>query len=339
MMVRLGIVGTGHMASTYARTAAETPGVVVSAVVSRDIDRARAFAQMFDIGVAVDELEQVLGQVDALYVSTEPDRHAGAVRAALIAECPVLVEKPLTIDPAETQALFDLAATHDTLLIEAIWTLLLPAYRALNLQARSPERLHFDFSIPVSASQMPKLFLPDAGGVLLDRAVYGLAAAIDLLGPVETIWQDVKRDISGVDTDAVLLLRHQGGGQSLVTLSFDVQGPNRFDLACTDGSLSLGPTSLVPEVLTATAAKQALLGDTFGRHGLKERLKQSQTLRAIKRFWNGQSTQTFAYGTHPYGHMLQHFVDLVRAGERQSDVVTPAMSCRIAEIVAEARRD
>lgn len=339
MMTRIGIVGTGHIASTYAHTAAANPGIVISAVVSRDIERARTFAQRFNISIAADELKQVLGQVDCLYISTEPDRHAEAVRMALIAGCPVLVEKPLTIDPGETRALFDLAAAHDTLLVEAIWTLLLPAYKALHLQAKSPERLHFDFSVPVNGSQMPKLFLQDTGGVLLDRAVYGLASAIDLLGPVETFWSEVTRDVDGVDTDAALLMRHQGGKQSLITLSFDFQGPNRLDLACAEGTLSLGPTSLMPEVLSATAARPALPGDPFRRNNLKDRLKQSQALRAIKRFWNGQSAQTFGFGAYPYGHMLQHFVDLVRAGEQQSEIVTPVMSCRIAEIVAEVRRN
>lgn len=338
MMTRIGIVGTGHMASTYARTAIATPGIVISAVVSRDIDRARTFAKTFDISIAADELKQALGHVDCLYISTEPDRHAEAVRMALIARCPVLVEKPLTIASSETRALFDLAAAHNTLLVEAIWTLLLPAYKALHLKAKIPERLHFDFSVPVSGSQIPKLFLQDTGGVLLDRAVYGLAAAIDLLGPVEAFWPEVTRDVAGVDTDAVLIMRHRGGKQSLITLSFDFQGPNRLDLACTEGNLSLGPTSLMPEVLSATAASVALPGDPFRRNSLKDRLKRSQALRAIKRFWNGQSAQTFGFGASPYGHMLQHFVDLVRAGEQQSDIVTPAMSCRIAEIVAEVRR-
>ena len=47
--MKLGILGAGGIASTMAKTVAEMKGVEVYAVAARDLERARVFAQKYEV--------------------------------------------------------------------------------------------------------------------------------------------------------------------------------------------------------------------------------------------------------------------------------------------------
>ena len=82
-------------------------------------DRRGAFCREFG-GRPVDSLEGLLqpGVVDVVYVATPHAAHSEAVEGALERGIAVLCEKPMTVDPAETSRLIDLAQARSDLLVE-----------------------------------------------------------------------------------------------------------------------------------------------------------------------------------------------------------------------------
>ena len=104
--MRLGVIGTGHMAREMAAAADAVTGIKIASVLSREADKARQFAVSFAPG-AVDfsEIEPFLDSIDAVYVATPPGAHMASVSAALEAGRPVLCEKPLTVSTRDTDQL------------------------------------------------------------------------------------------------------------------------------------------------------------------------------------------------------------------------------------------
>lgn len=338
--MRLGVIGTGQMAAKMVEATTILPGIDVSAVLSRDINRARSFvAQHSPRAEPCDEIDTILKYVDALYIATPPDRHLTAIEAALPAGRAVLCEKPLTPSRAETERALALADTTGTALVEAIWPLALPSYQALkerseNLDTSIPRRLIFDFSYPLPHDAPQHLLDSDTGGVLLDRAVYGYAVAIHLFGRVRAQNVFVYRDETGLDRSAELLLEHEGA-RSLITLSFDHFGANRIELATKAGLAVLGTPSLGAE---ATWWHASVSGKANSRLGNRlDRLKRQPQLRRLKLFRDLQRWTFRSYGQSPYCPILQEFRSIVESNSSQSQLIPLRLSRAIAALVEEAR--
>ncbi len=332
------------MAHEMATAAKAVPGLKIAAVLSRSADRASAFcAQAAPGAMPYDTMADFLGGVDAVYIATPPDQHLPAIEAALAAARPVLCEKPLTSDARDTARAIALSRETGVALMEAIWTLTLPAYRALKARVAGLTdpaglRLSFDFSYPLHAAEGSHLLDPGQGGVLLDRAVYGYGAALSLLGPVRAQQAFVSRDSTGLDRSAELRLEHVSGARSVLTLSFDHLGGNRLEVASRQGLARLGPPSLAAEMLCWEAFHApASRGIGGGSGGLKAKLKASPLLRKLN--WKRAQArgQFLDAGASPYTPLLKEFTQVAASGLQESALVPLAMSAQIAALVGEAR--
>ncbi|MCK9589940.1 MAG: Gfo/Idh/MocA family oxidoreductase, partial [Terrimicrobiaceae bacterium] len=123
--VSVGVIGAGfwatfaHLPAIKSRADAE-----LSAVQSRDRNKAEGIARDFGAAHActrVDELLALPG-LDAVIVSSTPNVHYAQAKAALEKGLHVLLEKPMTITPAEAAELVTLAAAKNLqLLISCPW--------------------------------------------------------------------------------------------------------------------------------------------------------------------------------------------------------------------------
>lgn len=332
--LRIGMAGTGRMAEAMLRTVAVTPGVEISAVASGDRARARRFADAHGIAGAEGDVAALVARadVDALYVANRSGGHAAAAMASIEARKPVLVEKPLAIALEEGEALVAAARAADVLLVENIWTLALPAYReALSLvRAGSygqPVRLSYDFGYPSSRAAHPSLFDPHDGGVLRDRAVYGVSFARAAMGPITAVSAACRHDEAGTDVVAALRLEHAGGGLSQLGFALNALMPNRASVACTDGLIQIEPPVIGAEAFSALAhptPQAAPDGDTASpsaRDRVVARLKRLGPLRLLNRVLKGGQVRRAGFGADPYLPMLAHWRELVAAGRAESDVV------------------
>ncbi|MFC4006038.1 Gfo/Idh/MocA family protein [Nonomuraea purpurea] len=107
---RAAIVGTGGIATAHARAIAASGGrTTLVAVADVDLDRAKAFAQTWDVTRAYAGLGELLReeQVDVVHLCTPPKLHAPQAVECLRAGVTALVEKPPTLSLAEFDTLIE----------------------------------------------------------------------------------------------------------------------------------------------------------------------------------------------------------------------------------------
>jgi predicted dehydrogenase len=95
--VRLALVGCGYWGPKVLRAASSLPEVEVTALIDRDLDRAREAQRPFPAARVAPALADALDVADAVIVATEPVSHADLTEEALTAGKHALVEKPLAL--------------------------------------------------------------------------------------------------------------------------------------------------------------------------------------------------------------------------------------------------
>ena len=108
--LRAAIVGAGLMGRWHARYAARA-GAFVTAIVDPEAAAAAALHRGFPEARTFATLEDCLaaGAADVVHVCTSAESHVRLARAALLAGCHVLVEKPAALTRTEAAALVELA--------------------------------------------------------------------------------------------------------------------------------------------------------------------------------------------------------------------------------------
>jgi predicted dehydrogenase len=111
--VRIGLIGLGAFGESHLRALRGVPGVTVTAVCSRSLDRAREIAAAWNVPHAFDDHLGLCDHpgVEAVIVATEESRHVAPTLAALEAGKHVLVEKPLATTRDDALAIRAAAAT------------------------------------------------------------------------------------------------------------------------------------------------------------------------------------------------------------------------------------
>lgn len=109
--VRLGVIGTGTIANVHATGMKGYPGGEIVAVFDVLGDRARAYAEKWDVPFVAGSVEELVARpdVDAVVVCTPPFAHMEPTIKALAAGKHVLCEKPFALDPAEAERMVQTA--------------------------------------------------------------------------------------------------------------------------------------------------------------------------------------------------------------------------------------
>jgi predicted dehydrogenase len=184
-MFRWGIVGAGGIARLVAATMDQLPDTRVTAVWARDTVQAARLADglMHSRPAVPSSLEAMLcdAQIDAVYIATTHDAHYEMARRCLMANLPVLCEKPLTTCGEHSAALVALAQRKRVFLMEGLWTRCMPVYRQVADWLQQGyigkiRNVRSNFEIELPYDPRVRQFRPDrAGGALLDLGVYNLA--------------------------------------------------------------------------------------------------------------------------------------------------------------------
>jgi predicted dehydrogenase len=275
--IRWGILGTGNIATVFARalTASSTGRLV--AVASRNRASADAFATQFGISRAYDSYDALLTDpdVDAVYISTPHPLHRRWAVAAADAKKHVLCEKPLGMNAAEARAMIDAARRNDVFLMEAFM------YRCHPQIAQLIELIRGGAIGEVRAVSAAFSFMapnPDPNGRLLNKALGGggildvgcypvsfsrlvAGVAMGLNAPAEPVeLKGVARlGPTGVDEWAAAVMRFPNDVIAQVSAGLLLEQENAARVYGTKGNLFL-PTPWVPreEVrLTLTRAGRA----------------------------------------------------------------------------------
>jgi 1,5-anhydro-D-fructose reductase (1,5-anhydro-D-mannitol-forming) len=106
------LVGTATLADiSIAPAVTADPDSRLAAVLSRDLDRAKTFAEKHCVTTAYADYDAMLADpgVDVVYIASPNALHADQTIAALMAGKHVLVEKPMALTRADAQAMVDAA--------------------------------------------------------------------------------------------------------------------------------------------------------------------------------------------------------------------------------------
>lgn len=120
--------------------------------------------------------------VDIIYIATPHSHHYQNAMLCLEYNKPVLCEKALTVNAAQTRILYEMAKKKNLFFMEAVWTRYFPLSQAVRKHITDGDigevlRVSADMSIGVAkdfdlSSRMINLDL--AGGALLDLGIYAL---------------------------------------------------------------------------------------------------------------------------------------------------------------------
>ena len=217
-MFKIGIIGAGWIARKMAETIAELDGYSVSAIASRDIVKAKAFAKDCAIKKAYGSYEELVVDpaVDLVYVATPHSHHLCHASLAIEQGKPVLVEKAFTANEKEARQLVDLARRKGVFLAEAIWTRYMPmSFKIRELMDSGvigkPVVLTATLCYPLQDKE--RVMRPElCGGALLDVGVYVLNfAKMYFGGEVEKTITNCRMGETGVDLHELISLCYKDG--------------------------------------------------------------------------------------------------------------------------------
>ncbi|HXE55223.1 MAG TPA: Gfo/Idh/MocA family oxidoreductase [Tepidisphaeraceae bacterium] len=134
--MRVGVIGTGHIARQHLSCLRELAGVEIAAVCDLSRGLAEAAAERFGVPRWFTDSRTMLDEIrpDVVHVTTPPTSHYRLASDAIQAGSHVLVEKPITVSFDEVESLLDQARDKNRALIEDYnYVFNKPVQRLLNM--------------------------------------------------------------------------------------------------------------------------------------------------------------------------------------------------------------
>lgn len=241
-MLRFGIIGSGPIVRSFAEACGTFPGIGLTAVYSRSLERARDFARSQRLPFAFDSLEDLArcAEVDAVYVASPNSLHCAQSLRMLEAGKHVLCEKPVASNFAEYRAMLDTARARGRVFLEATRNLHEPFMRLLAEEAGTLGTIRrVDLAFDQYSSRYDKFkagtvenaFNPElSNAALMDIGIYVVESLLYLMGPPEALHSASLMLENGFEGAGMLLARYPG---ALASLSYskisDGAGPNLIE--------------------------------------------------------------------------------------------------------------
>jgi predicted dehydrogenase len=228
---RVGLLGYGIAGRIFhAPLITATPGLTLAAIVTRSPGR-RQQAATENPGVSIlsDAAELLDTPLDLIVVATPNRTHVAMALAAIEAGIPVVVDKPFAATSAEARQVIDAARERGvplTVFQNRRWDSDFLTVRKLVADGSLGEVTRFESRyerwVPAIWDNWRELgAAEEAGGVLYDLGAHIVDQAVQLFGPVETVYAelDLRRPGVQVDDDAFVALRHANGVRSHLWMS------------------------------------------------------------------------------------------------------------------------
>ena len=230
--------------------------------------------------------------VEAVYIPLPNEGHKRWILAALEAGKHVLCEKPLTMSPADTDEVFEAAATSGLTVVEAYMWPHHPRSQLILHLAREKQlgELRFSHAAFCFDLDRPTDHRVDArgGGALFDVGVYCFGPAV-LLAPREplAVAATAVRNENGIDVSMSGWLDLGEGFAATAEVSFESVDRRSLDLVGTQGAIRI-PFGSAPGPAEASVVTVERSGDEVSEHSVA--------------------------GADAYAEMLDQFANVVQVG-------------------------
>lgn len=217
-MIQFGIIGAGNIARKFREAVAQTEGAEVTAVASKDIQRAKTWAEEESVPHYYGSYEAMLQDesINAVYIATTNNFHQENILACLHAGKHVLCEKPLAMTSAHAKEAIQLAREKQLFLMEAMWSRFLPKSQTvrnwvLNGRIGTVKLMQATIGWVGDEVYNHRLFVPElGGGALYDLGIY----------PLELLPYYTDQKIMNVQK---LVHRHATGVDDFVSLNLTLE--------------------------------------------------------------------------------------------------------------------
>ena len=133
--VKFGLVGESSILNKIANESKAVNGITVTSVYTHnDSDLT---PELKELSREIDNFEELLERVDAVYIASRPDKHYRHIKIALENGVHVLCESPISLSVNEVEELFALAQEKKCVLMEGIKTAYSTAFSRLILLVKS----------------------------------------------------------------------------------------------------------------------------------------------------------------------------------------------------------
>lgn len=288
--IQWGIIGTGRAARNFAQGLRFLPEAKLSAIGSRTLASAREFAHEFNVPFAHQNYEELANNkyVDVVYIATPNNRHKEDCLLCLNSGKAVLCEKPFTINAHEAREVIALAREKKLFCMEAMSMRFFPLMQKVKEIIQNDVigevcTLSADFGNYVAFNPNDRHFNPQlGGGALLDRGVYTLSLAFQILGKPSQITSQALIGKSGVDEQTAILLSYPQGALAILLASLRTNTSNEAVIMGNKGKIIIHKSFYCPDKLSIIKSPQIntpLNQLPYFKHKFKSDLKKISFLQ------------------------------------------------------------
>ncbi len=246
----IGILGAGWIAAKVAETIQKLGGMRIGAIAARSEEKAKEFADKYDIPKAYGSYEELLAdpEIELVYVATINSNHALLAKNCIDAGKPVLVEKPFSYNAATATKVFQYARDKKVFCGEAMWTRYVPLIdrlrEVLAKKTIGPVR-YVESSLGYNLRDRERLLRPDmAGGALLDLGIYTLNIIVLAMGCMPASMASSMVPVStGVDGMETIQLTFPRGQGATAVVSMMTELDNRTVIYGMEGRIEIEGTN------------------------------------------------------------------------------------------------
>lgn len=255
-VIRWGSLSTARIARNAVVPAAElVDNSRFTAVASRDLEKAKAFADELGLAKAYGSYEELLDDpdIDAVYNALPNSMHFEWTVKAAEAGKHILCEKPIADDEAQAREMAAACKRNGVLLVEAFMYRFNPRLaRVQELLAEGsigdPMLLFASFAFNLRGSGNWRLGTGLAGGALADVGCYCLNVSRTLFdGEPHGVYARLEIDPElGVDMSGVAMLDFSDHRRAVIEFSFETGRRQRVEVVGSTGSLVIPKCFLPP---------------------------------------------------------------------------------------------
>lgn len=310
--IRWGIVGAGHIAARFAEGLGFVQNVNLAGVWARREAQAEEFARQHRTR-AYASFDDLLNDIDALYIATLQDSHSHYATRAFSAGRAVLCEKPAAVSGRELQHLQNAAKASNVLFMEAMKPPFYPLFLKLTEHLAEDPIGEIGFvragcSIADAPADHPSFKLERGGGALLNIGIYEAFLAVRFLGKAISVQTLGRLGRTGVDSFASLNVQHENG-IAQIFCGLDLHGKGDAFLAGTKGSVTIHENWWNPS-------------------------------RATVRYLGGRTVELHEpFQGGGLNYETAHFCEVMRSGGIESPVVSHGLSMNMIAIMDAARAE
>jgi predicted dehydrogenase len=242
-----GILAPGKMSAKFTRGLKLLKNAELYSVGSRDICRARQFAQDFGFSKYYGSYEEFAADpgLEVVYVASPHSHHHEHVMLCLKNGKHVICEKAFALNSREVEEMVGEAKKRNLFLMEALWPPFQPFYKKANEILESGVlgkivHLHGYFSfIPPYDPTDRKFNLSLGGGSLLDIGIYPVIDALTFLGIPSEIKASAVFGKTGSEESINIIFSYPDGKTATLYSSFRTQTGIGCDIFCEKGNLGV----------------------------------------------------------------------------------------------------